>query len=267
MAWFDDANIYFRRPLDATRSISQGDIVIAPSAVIFPGTADSDVAAPSDIDSQRRVTLWRSQDEVDLPAAPSLSADVRWGLVMVMPHNCALEKEWNERIQDLVDQGSSLDEAEARATADPEVDAYVVVAPVMAYDGLPETRAAAITRGEPLGSFPIPTDGQIPSSYVDLARMTTVRWELLSRNQRLGALSDLATAHLGHRLATYFAYRSKSKLDEIEAAIGQRIVNITTTPSVRRLMVGLILEDGSTLTLEGNRGASAPPGPERPARG
>jgi hypothetical protein len=97
--------------------------------------------------------------------------------------------------------------------------------------------------------------------------MSTVRWELLSTRQRIGALSDLAVAHLRHRLATYFAYRAKSKLGTVEAAVGQRIVEVNATPTARRLTVSLILENGDTLVLEGDRRPETPPGPERPARG
>jgi hypothetical protein len=267
MAWFDDPNVYFRNPLEPTRAISQGDIVVAPTAIITPGTADTDVAAPSDFHVVRHVTLWRAADNVELPGAPSLSAEVRWGLAMVVPHNCALEKEWNERVAELVAGGTPEDQAQAEASDDIELDPYIGIAPILAYSALSQERAEAIARGNPLGSFPIPAGGAIPASYVDLSQMTTVRWELIAKPQRLAALSDLAAAHLGHRLAVYYAYRAKSKLDELEAAVGQRIVSLVSTPTARRLMVGLVLEDGSTLTLEGDRQPSAPAGPDRPSRG
>lgn len=266
MAWFDDPGQYYRSDLDNSLPLSQGDIVIAPTAVIRPDTADSDVAAPAELDVVRRVTLWRSGDEVELPGAPSLSADVRWGLAMILPHPCALEKEWNERVQELMSDGMDRDTAISEACADPELDPHVALAPIRSYDGMPQHRAALIARGDPLGSFPIVCNGMIPASYVDFTQLSTVRWELLAPELRLASLSDLATAHLRHRLATYFAYRAKSKLGDIEAAVNQRIVAVSTTPTARRLTVSFILEDGSTLTLEGDRRPEPPRGPERPAR-
>jgi len=267
MAWFDECDKYFLADLDDARALFQGDIIIAPTAVIVPGVADTDIAAPSELDVVRRVTLWRASETVDLPGAPSLSADVRWGLAMVLPHSCALEKEWNERIQELIATGMGKSEAEGEATADPNLDSRIAIAPVLACDGLGAERVAAVSRGESLGFFPVPSDGRIPQSYVDFNQISTVRWEVLSRKQRLTALSDLSRAHLGHRLATFFAYREKSTLGEIEAAVGQRIVDVNATPTAKRLTVALILEDGSTLILEGERGQTRQAGADRPARG
>ncbi len=267
MAWFDDPNLYFRNPLDPARAISQGDIVIAPTAVITPGTADTDVAAPSDLDVVRHVTIWRSTDDVELPGAPSLSAKVRWGLAMVVPHNCALEKEWHERVAELVASGTIKNEAQDEASQDPDLDPYVGIAPILAYSSLSKERADRIATGNPLGSFPIPQSNVVPASYVDLSQTTTLRWELIAKQQRLAALSELAAAHLGHRLAMHYAYRAKSKIDELESAVGQRIISITSTPTARRLIVGFVLEDGSTLTLEADRNPSAQAGTDRPARG
>jgi hypothetical protein len=267
MAWFDDPHEYYREGLDDTVGISQGDIVIGPTAVIVHGTAETDVAAPADLDIVREVTLWRSAEEVDLPGAPSLAAQVRWGLAMVLPHPCALEKERNEVVHELTSAGTDLQAAKAKASGDPELDRYVAIAPVRAYDGMPDARAAPIARGDALGSFPIVARGDMPATYVDFSQISTVRWELLSTRQRVAGLSELAVAHLRHRLATYFAYRAKSKLGTVEAAVGQRIVEVNATPTNRKLTVSLILENGTTLVLEGDRRPDAPPGPERPARG
>jgi len=185
---------------------------------------------------------------------------------MVLPHPCAMEKEWNERVAELVAAGKTVEGAQAEANTDVDLDKYVALATVRSYEGVSESRAALINRGDWLGAFPIVAHGAIPASYVDFSQISTVRWDLLT-HQRVSALSDLAAAHLRHRLATYFAYRAKSKLGAVEAAIGQRIVEVNATPTNRKLTVSLILENGTTLVLEGDRRPEAPPGPERPARG
>ena len=266
MAWFDDPFEFYRETLDETVPVSQGDIVIAPTAVIMHGVAGADVAAPADLDSVREVTLWRAAEEVNLPRAPSLSAQIRWGLAMVLPHPCALEKEWNERVYELTSAGVEPQLAQTQASEDPELDKYVSIAPILLYSGIPEARVIPISRGDVLGTFPIVAHGHIPAAYVDLAQISTVRWELLATSQRVAGLTEVVAAHLRHRLATTFAYRAKSKLGTVEAAVGQRIVEVSATPTARKLTVSLILENGTTLVLEGDRHAEAAPGPERPAR-
>jgi len=266
MPWFDDPATFYRTDVDETTPLSQGDIVFAPTATIAPGTADADVAAPVALDSSRRVTLWQSGSD-ELPAAPSLHAEVTWGLAMVLPHPCAMEKEWNDRVAELEKSGMPSEEALATANSDRSLDRYIAIAPVLAYGTMPRGKATSIGQGNRLGAFPVCGDTDIPVAYVDLNRITTVDYATIPVGTRLKALSELAQAHLQHRLAMYFAYRAPSKLGDVELAVGKRIDQVTCTPSATNLNVSLILEDGSTLTLTGDRRPGRPgPGPERPAR-
>lgn len=266
MAWFDEPAKYYRADLDFSMPLSQGDIVIAPTATIAPGTADADVAAPLELDSSRSVTLWHSGSD-ELPASPSLRADVRWGLAMVVPHSCAMDKEWNDRIAELEATGVAEADAIAAATADPSLDRFVALAPIFAYGNMPQRKAASIAQGNRLGAFPVCADADLPPAYVDLNRISTVEHTTVPVAMRIKGLSDLSTAHLQHGLAMFFAYRAQSRLGDIEQAVGQRIERVTCTPTATRLNVSLILENGSTINLTGDRRPGpAAPGPERAAR-
>src|SRR5580693_10700800 len=116
MAWFDEPARFYR-DVNLHDPISQGDIVVAPTLAIGLGAAESDLVGPSELGSERRVTLWHSAG-YDGAAAPALFATVWWGLAMVLPHPCAMEKEWNEQVADLVEDGRTEDEAVSIATGD-----------------------------------------------------------------------------------------------------------------------------------------------------
>lgn len=265
MAWFDEPGKYYRTGFDLSTPISQGDIVIAPSVTVAPGTADTDVAAPLELDSSRSVTLWHSGSD-ELPAAPSMNATVRWGLAMVLPHPCAMEKEWNERVAELEARGIPEAAAISAATADSSLDRYLAIAPILAYDNMPPRKATTIAQGNRLGAFPVCPDAGVPAAYVDLNRISTVEYTAARPGMRIKALSDLAAAHLQHALALFFAFRAQSKLGDVEAAVGEKIVTVTCTRNANRLNVGMILGNGSTLTLTGDRRPDVPAGPERAAR-
>jgi hypothetical protein len=264
MAWFDEPGRYYR-DVDGRAPLSQGDIVVAPTLAIGLGIADSDIVGPSELGAERHVTLWHAAG-AHVAAAPALAARVTWGLAMVLPHSCAMEKEWNERIAELIQAGMSEREAQEVATADRALDQYVTIAPIFVYGDMVDRKARSIAEGNRLGAFPVCANGDVPSTYVDFNRMTTVHFEVIPPEARVRALSDLALAHLQHRLVAYFAFRSLSNIRDIEEAIGRKIERVTCTPTAKRLNVLLVLDDGSTLALEGNREPAAAPGPERPAR-
>ena len=120
MAWFDDPDEYYG-PGDENTAIAQGDIVITPTATLFLGEGEPDAVAP-ELGEHRTVRLWRGADHDRVVAAPTLSAEVGWALAMVIPHNCAMEKDWNERVAELVASGASQGEAEQQAGSDTGLD-------------------------------------------------------------------------------------------------------------------------------------------------
>src|SRR5579884_263419 len=172
MPWFDDPGLYYGKGYEV---LSQGDIILTPLAILVPDAGGVAARAPDRFGEERLISLWTAVDRA-LPEAPSTSARVSWGAGMVLPHGCALEKEFNERIDDLIDEGMSEVEAEELANADPTLDRSVVLAPLRLYETLPENRRAGARQGTRLGSFPIVADpvNGIPESYVDFTRACTV---------------------------------------------------------------------------------------------
>lgn len=249
LAWFDDPAKYYAAPDDDV-ALSQGDIVVAPTIVIARSdNAVSDAAAPTDLGQERLVTLWHGKPK-SMREAPSLSANVRWSLAMVLPHDCALEKDWNERVVALIDDGRPQEEAEAIANADETLDPHIVLAPILTYDLLPEPRHASTKQGRRLGIFPVCASEHIPESFVDFTRISTVHHRLISINYRVARLSAIAVGFLKHAIATYFALRSKSRANEFAAAIGQRIADIQTSAAGNQLRLSILLDSGQTLIVE-----------------
>lgn len=265
--WYDEAAKYYTAPNDAI-ALSQGDIVVAPTAILCQGEAESNVAAPTDLGQERLVTLWRGRPK-NQREAPTLFANVRWGLAMVLPHSCAMQKDWNEQVNALKRAGRSQAEAEAIANADATLDPFVVIAPVLTYDTLPDARHAATANGSRLGVFPVCGNDILPAGYIDFARLATVRQELAGVNYRVAQLSALTVGFLKHSIATYFAARSISRFDELSAAVGQTVVDVLPidSPKKDKIRVSIALENGLSLVLEGDARAT-PPGnvPERKPR-
>ena len=188
---------------------------------------------------------------------------------MVIPHNCAMEKDWNERVAELVASGASQGEAEQQAGSDTTLDPLVTVAPILPYAGLSAKRERSIRSGLRLSAFPVVGNAQVPEGYVDLNAMTSVRYTLVLTEQRVAALSRVAQAFLQKKLAMHFAYRD-SDLDVIAKAVARRIVgvNVVEAPSKKsaRVKVAMTLEDGETLVVEGSAPAPRPTRvPERTA--
>lgn len=248
MAWYDEPAKYYR-DVQPEEPLTQGDIVIAPTTIIYEGTAESDITGPSDLDQRRRTTLWVSVKE-ELPAAPTFSAETRWGVAMVIPHPCAMEKEWNERVADLVNSGVPEPQAIDEATS-ADLDPYVTLAPIFGYDSLPRERRRSAQTGSRLGNFPICPSGDLPASFVDFNQMTTMHFSVAPRIRRIRGLSNLALAHLHHSLVMHFAYRGYAGLANIEEAVGHIISDLQVSKRAKgKLVVNLILDNGETLTME-----------------
>jgi len=169
-----------------------------------------------------------------------------------VPHVCAMEKEWNDRRDELIGLGSEPEAAGAQALGE-NLDEYITVAPLRYYDEIDERRHAGIRNGSRLGFFPVPAhvEAIIPEGFIDFNRLTTVHYTLTNRVRRLAVLSDLVVAHLHHGLAMHFSYRSLAGLVALERAIGQTIDKVTTAHrSGSKVLVTFTLSDGATLTLE-----------------
>lgn len=269
MAWFDDPAHYYG---PGAETLAQGDIVVTASGVFHEASGPAVALAPP-FGQAQDVALWEAAGGL-LPDAPALSITVTWGLAMVLPHVCALEKEFNERVAELTHGGLTQEEAERQANDDPSLDRFIAVAPLLLYDQLAPRRREGVRSGQRLGAFPVVAHAGtgIPEAWVDLTRLSTVERALVEvpgLPHRLAALSDLAVAHLQFALARHWAFRDLSRLDEISRAVGRRIQSVTAVAAPKgRLAIGLILDGGDQLTLEGSARPEPPSdAPRRKARG
>lgn len=202
-----------------------------------------------------------------MPEAPTLKARVRWDLAMVIPHDCALEKEFNERVSELVREGASEEVAVEEASADNTLDRLVAVAPIRAYEDTTAKRKEGIRTGQRHGTFPVPASSTycIEPGWVDLTAPTTLDRGFFSPNLRLASLTDRAADYLRASLARHWAYRDLTRKDEISKAIGRTIVDIKAASMAKdRLRVELFLDgDAGTITLDGS---NKPAPPQRSAK-
>ncbi len=263
MPWYDDPSLYFGGSSDV---LSQGDIVVATTGTFEGDAGETAPASPLYFGEERYVSVWRGSTGV-LPEAPSLGLRARWGLAMVLPHACALEKEFNERVAELVAAGTAQSSAEQLANDDPALDRFVALAPLCAYDDLAPKLRTGVQTCARLGTFPVPANASagIPAAWVDLRRISTTDVALVDvETLRFASLSALAQAHLQAALAKHWSYRDLSRYAELQRAFGQRIVDIVPISTGKKIRVGFTLEDGAQLVFE----AANTPSPtmESPAR-
>lgn len=240
---------YLAEPNDSLR---QGDIVLAPSTVLF--SAD-EVAVPDDGDhspdclgASVRKRLWRDGP----PLVPNVVAETLWSPVLVLSHDCQLEKDFNERVRGLIAEGLTLEEAIAEASADPSLDPLAVVAPLEPYSAIPPQRHAGIRSCDRIGYFPLdalPGDGG--DYVVDLGRACTISVGLLPLSAKVASLTPDSVAELRYKLAEAYAIRDLAVLVELEAMIGHRITRAEALPkSKKKSALVLHLDNGDLVHLE-----------------
>lgn len=266
MAWYDDPSLYYGTPSEV---LTQGDIVVAATGVFDGQSGDVSVASPLYFGEERLAQVWVGSTGV-LPEAPSLGLRARWGLAMVLPHACALEKEFNERVAVLIAEGQVQSEAERLANDDTTLDRFIALAPLCTYAELAPVRHAGVQNGSRLGAFPVPKNfrGGIPQAWVDLRRISTTDVSLIDvEPMRFASLSSLAQAHLQVALAKHWAYRDLSRYDELQRAFGQKITAIVPLSTGKKMRVGFTLEDGTQLVFDASDKPRPPPNaPARPPR-
>src|SRR5665213_1379054 len=149
--WYDDASLYYG---PAAEVLAQGDIVVAATGVFEGDHGDVSPASPLHFGEERLVQVWLGSTRT-LPEAPSLGLRARWGLAMVLPHACALEKEFNEHVALLVAAGHTQPQAEQLANDDVSLDRFIALAPLCTYAELALERHAGVQTGARLGTFPV----------------------------------------------------------------------------------------------------------------
>lgn len=235
-------------------TLRQGDVFLAPSATLVPPTRrdlDAPRPGPERIGDAHRIALW----DGSRPPFPDVSAEVRLTPVLVVSHDCDLEKDFNERVRELLAGGASEEEAVAAAEADPALDPFAVVAPVQPYDSLPERRRAGVRGGQRIGYLPLdrlPGDGG--DYFADLGQLATVAVQLLPQRAKVASLDRDSVFELRYKVSEAYAVRDLAVLWELEALVGRTIVRAVALPkSGKKTSLQLYLADGDVVHLEVRR--------------
>ena len=247
---------------DTGRPIQQGDLFITSGVTrtVLQGEAYTPQA-------------WSSfSDDVGVVAAaagsmPGLAALGGRALVMVVSHDCHLDKEAHQRARTLVkESGLSVDDAFRLAEDDDALDRHVIVSPVVPLDAVAaagdRSNRALMRKGRLLGYYALEDNADLGlvNVVVDLGMRATV--DRLTLDQRLVSLTDPARIQLRYALARMDSLRTPDIGHELDLALGQRITEVVRPDSVRP-HVSLVLEDGSVLDLLPRPGDTPQTGPRR----
>jgi hypothetical protein len=237
-------------------TLRQGDVILAPATVLVSADEAHDTDAPAlpprHLGDRAQTLLWsRSTRRV-----PDVVADTVFAPVLVLSHDCQLEKDFNECVRALVEEeGIPLDEAIVQASADESLDPVAVVAPLQPYSEIPPHRHAGIRAGDRIGYYAldaVPGDG---GDYaVDLGRVCAVSVRLLPQAAKVASLGPASTAELRYKIAEAYAIRDLSVIAELEAMVGQRILRAEALPKSRKKSAVILhLDNGDLIHLEVRR--------------
>ena len=145
------SDAFFRE--DDQAPLQQGDVVLAPLVrLAVPDSKAPDRWSGLDQDRHR----FPFHEEPELREADAVAG---FAPVMVVTHDCHLDKEFLERYEVLRKQGLRKADAQQAAEDDPDLDRFVVVAPlipVTAFRATPD----AIARQSVIGLFLVPAFGR-----------------------------------------------------------------------------------------------------------
>jgi len=244
---------------------SQGDVYLAPATTVWSGLS---MSAPPTIPQGPRspgqsiaTRAWELA-----PAAhehtPEVTLATSWGPVIVISHDCEIDKEFNEYVDALMKTGVSEDDAISQATARDDLDRFILVSPLLPYapEVVAEERWESIRSAQKIGYFPIPAiPGFGEAEYLlHLSRISTVERRLLVPRYKAASLGDDARALLRFKLAEALASRNLSLVSKREAAIGRRLEDVRTLKTKRQdATVALVWDDGTELQVAAKAGRDA----------
>lgn len=232
---------------DSTRPLQQGDIFIT-SGVVRLALASDPYAPPAWIDSDRI----RNKLDAPTPFAPGLDSVGGRALVMVLSHDCHLDKEINIAARALLkaDRNLSENDAYAKAENDDTLDRFVIVSPLVDVDLLPVARnqnaRTDLLAGRTVGYFPLPQEPSLnlDGVVVDLSYRATV--DRLTLTRRLTSLTDPARLRLRYALARMDSLRTPDLNSNLQEAVGQKIIDVKL-PRKGQQTIKLMLDNGKTL--------------------
>ena len=168
------------------------------------------------------------------------------GLVMVLTHDCQLDKEWNQRVRELEKDGVATERAETEATADATLDRTLVVSPLVDPSELRGGRGNLLA-GRVIGYVPVPAHPErlVDECVVDLTYQSTVdRHDVV----KVASISEAARKQLRYALIQLDALRTANLGFELEAVVGRTIQNVEI-PAKDPLIVRIRLDDGQEIQL------------------
>jgi hypothetical protein len=248
--------------------LSQGDIYLAPVVTAWSSASRAAIPlippAPEEPGHTVFAPAWRHTAGTSTPA---VTLGTSWTPVVVISHDCEIDKEFNEFVDALVRKGVPASEAEDRASALPELDRYVLVSPLLPYDEqeLAAERWDAVRTGRKFGYFPLPSMPAYEQTefFVHLSRICTIERRLLSPAYKAVSITEFARGLLRFKLAEALASRNLALVSKLEHAIGRRISEVRTLKVKRKeATVALVLDDGSEIHV-GARADGPAPVPER----
>jgi hypothetical protein len=262
------ADAFYRE--SPTKLTSEGDIFFAPWTMAWSGeTEPAPPVVPVGPDSQGMRSLvpaWTSGPGA-AANAPRVTLATTWAPVVVVSHDCEIDKEFNDHVDALIRDGIDPSEAVSRASARHDLDRFILVSPLLPYqpDIVPEARWTSIRANQKIGYFALPPmPGAEQAEFcIHLSRIATIERRLLRMESKIASLTEPARALFRFKLAETLAARNLSVVSRLEAAIGRRIEEVRT-PKVKRqdASVALVLDDGSELLV----GAKADAGEAVPER-
>ncbi|MEX2291985.1 MAG: hypothetical protein WD794_16865 [Mycobacteriales bacterium] len=162
---------------------------------------------------------------------PAFSVAGGFTPVMVITHDCQMDKEANVRYAQLRRSKPPTPKAEAvrQAEEDPELDRFVAVVPLVPPRRI-RTDNLKLMSGETTGYFPLPGASEfgIAESVADLSCPTSIDRDLLV--SRVASLTDEARGQLRLSLARLYAFRSPEVGFQVEDAVGKRILGFRKVP-------------------------------------
>lgn len=224
---------------DSTRPLQQGDIFIT-SGVIRLTLVGNTFAPPA----------WAVYDHAGSrlaepnPSGHGLDSIGGRALVMVLSHDCQLDREINVAERALLRENKNLSEDDAYAMAEnnDELDRFAIVSPLVDVDLLPSARnknsLADLLAGRMVGYLPLPDEPflNLTGVVVDLSYRATV--DRLTLTQRLTSITDPARLQLRYALARMDSLRTPELISDIREAVGQKIIDVQLSSSreSRRLL-------------------------------
>ncbi len=170
--------------------LAQGDIFLAPNALVCGVTGDEAAsegpAIPAAVGEAVTVRLWGQPAFGPSSGAPPVNAVAGWTPIMVLTHDCELDKEFNEHVSQYLRDHPGVSEEDVVAMISPRADLHrhAQVAPLLPCDDavVPAVRHGGIRQARKIGSVPVPAMPAYGDDafFVPLNRVTTVGRELLA---------------------------------------------------------------------------------------